>query len=120
MMNWITAIFIKEKSDRKQLFERAGQLIVEITKDYYENDNENRLPRVIAGFKALENAITLDVAMGGSTNTILHLLAIAQEGEIDFDLKDIDRISKTVPQLCKVAPNIQKYHVETKGSNLLH
>ena len=99
-------------SDRKQLFERAGQLIVEITKDYYENDNENRLPRVIAGFKALENAITLDVAMGGSTNTILHLLAIAQEGEIDFDLKDIDRISKTVPQLCKVAPNIQKYHVE--------
>jgi len=99
-------------ADRKQLFERAGQLIVEITKDYYENDNENRLPRVIAGFKALENAITLDVAMGGSTNTILHLLAIAQEGEIDFTLQDIDRISKTVPQLCKVAPNIQKYHVE--------
>ena len=99
-------------ADRKQLFERAGQLIVEITNDYYENDNENRLPRVIAGFKALENAITLDVAMGGSTNTILHLLAIAQEGEIDFTLQDIDRISKTVPQLCKVAPNIQKYHVE--------
>ncbi len=99
-------------SDRRALFERAGDLIVELCKDYYENDNANVLPRNIGNKKAFENAITLDVAMGGSTNTILHLLAIAIEGEIDFTLKDIDRISRVVPQLCKVAPNIQKYHIE--------
>ncbi len=98
-------------ADRKQLFLRAGQTIVEMAKKYYEQDNEGVLPRSI-GFKAFENAITLDIAMGGSTNTILHLLAIAQEAEIDFTLKDIDRMSKVVPQLCKVAPNTPKYHVE--------
>jgi dihydroxy-acid dehydratase len=70
------------------------------------------LPRSIANFKAFENAMMLDIAMGGSTNTILHLLAAAQEGEVDFDLRDIDRLSRKVPQLCKVAPNIQKYHME--------
>ena len=70
------------------------------------------LPRIIASFEAFENAMTLDIAMGGSTNTILHLLAAAQEAEIDFDLRDIDRLSRKVPQLCKVAPNIQKYHME--------
>lgn len=99
-------------ADRKNLFERAGQLIVDITRDYYENDNQNRLPRIIAGKAAFENAISLDIAMGGSTNTILHLLAIAQEAEVDFDLEDIDRLSRVVPQLCKVAPNTQKYHIE--------
>ncbi|OPX55139.1 dihydroxy-acid dehydratase [Oceanospirillum multiglobuliferum] len=98
-------------ADREQLFLRAGQRIVEMTKEYYEQDNERVLPRSV-GFKAFENAITLDIAMGGSTNTILHLLAIAQEAEIDFTLKDIDRLSRVVPQLCKVAPNTQKYHIE--------
>ena len=99
-------------ADRKRLFERAGELIVEITREFYEKDNYNLLPRNIANKAAFENAISLDIAMGGSTNTILHLLAIAQEGEIDFDLDDIDRRSKVVPQLCKVAPNTQKYHIE--------
>ena len=98
-------------ADREGLFLEAGRRIVEMTKDYYENDNEMILPRSV-GFKAFENAITLDIAMGGSTNTILHLLAIAQEAEIDFTLADIDRMSRTVPQLCKVAPNTQKYHIE--------
>jgi len=98
-------------ADREQLFLRAGQTIVEMAKKYYEQDNEGVLPRSI-GIKAFENAITLDIAMGGSTNTILHLLAIAQEAEIDFTLKDIDRLSKVVPQLCKVAPNTPKYHIE--------
>ncbi|WP_188149540.1 dihydroxy-acid dehydratase [Teredinibacter waterburyi] len=99
-------------ADRKRLFERAGELIVGITREFYEQDNYNLLPRSIANKAAFENAISLDIAMGGSTNTILHLLAIAQEGEIDFDLDDIDRMSKIVPQLCKVAPNTQKYHIE--------
>jgi len=98
-------------ADREGLFLEAGRRIVEMAKDYYENDNEMILPRSV-GFKAFENAITLDIAMGGSTNTILHLLAIAQEAEIDFTLADIDRMSRTVPQLCKVAPNTQKYHIE--------
>ena len=98
-------------ADREQLFLRAGRRIVDMTKDYYEQDNEGVLPRSV-GFKAFENAITLDIAMGGSTNTILHLLAIAQEAEIDFTLKDIDRMSRVVPQLCKVAPNTQQYHIE--------
>lgn len=98
-------------ADREQLFLRAGQTIVGMAKKYYEQDNEGVLPRSI-GVKAFENAITLDIAMGGSTNTILHLLAIAQEAEIDFTLKDIDRMSKVVPQLCKVAPNTPKYHIE--------
>ena len=98
-------------ADREGLFLEAGRRIVEMTKDYYENDNEMILPRSV-GFKAFENAITLDIAMGGSTNTILHLLAIAQEAEIDFTLADIDRMSREIPQLCKVAPNTQKYHIE--------
>ncbi len=99
-------------ADRKQLFERAGSLIVELAKDYYENDNANVLPRSIGSKGAFENAMSLDIAMGGSTNTILHLLAIAQEAEVNFTMEDIDRLSKIVPQLCKVAPNTQKYHIE--------
>ncbi len=98
-------------ADREQLFKRAGHRIVEMTREYYEQDNERVLPRSV-GFKAFENAIALDIAMGGSTNTILHLLAIAQEAEIDFTMKDIDRMSRVVPQLCKVAPNTQQYHIE--------
>jgi dihydroxy-acid dehydratase len=98
-------------ADREALFKRAGRLAVELCKRYYEQDDETVLPRAI-GFKAFENAITLDIAMGGSTNTILHILAIAQEAEIDFTLKDIDRLSRVVPQLCKVAPNTNKYHIE--------
>jgi dihydroxy-acid dehydratase len=98
-------------ADRENLFLEAGRRIVDMAKDYYENDNERILPRSV-GFKAFENAITLDIAMGGSTNTILHLLAIAQEAEIDFTLADIDRLSRVVPQLCKVAPNTPKYHIE--------
>ncbi|HEY0202368.1 MAG TPA: dihydroxy-acid dehydratase, partial [Burkholderiaceae bacterium] len=98
-------------ADREQLFKRAGHLIVELARRYYEQDEERVLPRSV-GFKAFENAITLDIAMGGSTNTILHLLAIAQEAGIDFTMKDIDRISLAVPQLCKVAPNTNKYHIE--------
>ena len=99
-------------SDREQLFLQAGRTIVELCKRYYGENDESVLPRNIANFKAFENAMTLDIAMGGSTNTILHLLAAAQEAEIDFDLRDIDRLSRHVPQLCKVAPNIQKYHME--------
>ncbi|QIL72226.1 dihydroxy-acid dehydratase [Diaphorobacter sp. HDW4B] len=98
-------------SDREQLFKRAGRLAVELCKRYYEQEDASILPRSV-GFKAFENAITLDIAMGGSTNTILHLLAIAQEAEIDFGMTDIDRLSRTVPQLCKVAPNTNKYHIE--------
>jgi dihydroxy-acid dehydratase len=98
-------------ADREQLFKRAGHLIVELCKRYYEQEDASVLPRSI-GFKAFENAITLDIAMGGSTNTILHILAIAQEAGIDFTMKDIDRLSRVVPQLCKVAPNTQKYHIE--------
>jgi dihydroxy-acid dehydratase len=98
-------------ADREQLFRRAGRLIVELSKRYYEQDDETVLPRSM-GFKAFENAMTLDIAMGGSTNTILHLLAIAQEAEIDFTLKEIDRLSRSVPQLCKVAPNTPQYHIE--------
>lgn len=99
-------------ADREELFLQAGRTIVEITKRYYEQDDESVLPRHIAGFKAFENAMSLDIAMGGSTNTILHLLAAAQEAELDFTLKDIDRLSRNVPQLCKVAPSTPKYHME--------
>ena len=99
-------------ADRRMLFERAGHRIVELTNEYYKKDNEQVLPRNIGNKRAFENAMMLDITMGGSTNTILHLLAIAQEGEIDFDLKDIDRLSRIIPQLCKVAPNTQKYHIE--------
>jgi len=98
-------------ADREQLFKRAGRLAVELCRRYYEEDDESVLPRSV-GFKGFENAIALDIAMGGSTNTILHLLAIAQEAEIDFTMADIDRMSRVVPQLCKVAPNTNKYHIE--------
>ncbi|OAI12373.1 dihydroxy-acid dehydratase [Methylomonas koyamae] len=98
-------------ADREQLFKQAGRRIVELAKQYYEQNDESVLPRAV-GFKAFENAIALDIAMGGSTNTILHLLAIAQEANIDFTLADIDRMSRVVPQLCKVAPNTNKYHIE--------
>lgn len=99
-------------ADREQLFLEAGRLIVENAKRYYEQDDESVLPRTIASFKAFENAMALDIAMGGSTNTILHLLGAAQEAELDYDLKDIDRLSRVVPQLSKVAPNSPLYHME--------
>ena len=98
-------------ADREQLFKRAGRLVVDLAKRYYEGEEESILPRAV-GKKAFENAMTLDIAMGGSTNTILHLLAVALEAEIDFTMDDIDRLSRTVPQLCKVAPNTNKYHIE--------
>ena len=99
-------------SDRKQLFERAGRLIVTLAKRYYEEDDESVLPRKIAGFEAFENAMSLDIAMGGSTNTVLHLLAAAQEAGIDFTMKDIDRLSRKVPCLSKVAPAKSDVHME--------
>ncbi|MBK9348094.1 MAG: dihydroxy-acid dehydratase [Burkholderiales bacterium] len=98
-------------SDREQLFKRAGRLAVDLCQRYYEQEDSSVLPRA-GGFKAFENAIALDIAMGGSTNTILHILAIAQEAGVDFTMADIDRMSKLVPQLCKVAPNTDKYHIE--------
>ena len=99
-------------SDRKQLFLKAGQLIVKAAKQYYEDFDDSVLPRSIASFEAFENAITLDIAMGGSTNTVLHLLAAAQEAEVNFTMEDIDRLSRIVPNLCKVAPSTQLYHME--------
>ena len=99
-------------ADRRRLFEDAGRLIVKMSKQYYEQDDLSVLPRSIASFNAFENAITMDIAMGGSTNTILHLLAAAQEANVDFTMADIDRLSRKVPQLCKVAPNTPEYHVE--------
>jgi dihydroxy-acid dehydratase len=98
-------------TDRRELFLRAGHVIVELAKRHYEGDDDNVLPRSIANFKSFENAMTLDIAMGGSTNTVLHLLAIAEEGEIDFTLKDIDRLSRQTPNLCKVSPS-SSYHME--------
>ncbi|MGF1545687.1 MAG: dihydroxy-acid dehydratase, partial [Thiotrichales bacterium] len=97
---------------RKELFLEAGRLIVELARRYYEQDDGSALPRAIASFAAFENAMSLDIAMGGSTNTILHLLAAAQEGGVDFTMADIDRLSRRVPHLCKVAPSTQKYHME--------
>ncbi|ACZ78745.1 MULTISPECIES: dihydroxy-acid dehydratase [Dickeya] len=99
-------------ADRKDLFINAGKRIVGLAKQYYEQDDASVLPRSIASKAAFENAMTLDIAMGGSTNTVLHLLAAAQEGEVDFTMDDIDRLSRKVPQLCKVAPSTQKYHME--------
>jgi dihydroxy-acid dehydratase len=99
-------------ADRKELFLRAGRLIVDISKRYYEQDDARVLPRSIATFQAFQNAMSLDVAMGGSTNTVLHLLAAAQEAGVDFTMSDIDEISKRTPCLCKVAPSTQKYHME--------
>ncbi|MBQ8708467.1 MAG: dihydroxy-acid dehydratase [Succinivibrionaceae bacterium] len=96
---------------RRELFLRAGRRIVEMTRDYYENGNEKVLPRSIATKPAFENAMSLDIAMGGSTNTVLHLLAVAQEAGVDFTMADIDRLSRVVPHLCKVAPSTNVYHV---------
>ena len=99
-------------ADRKELFLRAGRLIVEITKRYYEEDDESVLPRSIATFDAFENAMALDIAMGGSTNTVLHLLAAATEAGVPFKMADIDRLSHKVPNLSKVAPAVQTVHME--------
>ena len=99
-------------SDRRELFLEAGRRIVEITRRHYETDDYSVLPRNVATFAAFENAMTLDIAMGGSTNTVLHLLAAAQEGEVPFTMLDIDRLSRRVPCLCKVAPSVANVHVE--------
>jgi len=99
-------------ADRKRLFVEAGHLIVDLARRYYEQDDESVLPRNIANFKAFENAMTLDISMGGSTNTVLHLLAAAHEGGVDFTMADIDRLSRRVPVLCKVAPSVADVHVE--------
>ncbi|KGM39483.1 dihydroxy-acid dehydratase [Aquabacterium sp. NJ1] len=99
-------------ADREKLFRQAGRSIVALAKRYYEQDDESALPRNIANFKAFENAISLDVAMGGSTNTVLHLLAAAKEAGVDFTMQDIDRISRRVPCLSKVAPAVPDVHIE--------
>jgi len=99
-------------ADREALFRKAGQRIVELAKRYYEQDDATVLPRNIANRTAFENAMALDIAMGGSTNTILHLLAAAQEAEVAFSMADIDSLSRRIPQLCKVAPSTQLYHME--------
>jgi len=99
-------------ADRRMLFERAGALVVELARRYYENDDVSVLPRSIASFEAFENAMMVDIAMGGSTNTILHLLAAAQEAEVDFTMIDIDRLSRRIPHLCKVAPATHDFFME--------
>jgi len=98
--------------DREQLFLKAGEQIVALANRYYQQDDHSALPRNIANKTAFENAMSLDIAMGGSTNTILHLLAAAQEGDVDFIMQDIDRLSRKIPHLCKVAPSTPKYHME--------
>lgn len=99
-------------ADRRHLFLEAGRRIVEITKKHYEEELPGYLPREIATFEAFENAMSLDIAMGGSTNTVLHLLAIAYEGKVNFTMDDIDRLSRKVPVLCKVAPSVANVHME--------
>ncbi len=99
-------------ADRKELFLQAGRTIVDLARRYYENEDASVLPRGIATFEAFENAMTVDIAMGGSTNTVLHLLAAAQEGEVPFTMSDIDRLSRRVPNLCKVAPSAPSVHLE--------
>jgi len=99
-------------ADRKRLFAEAGQRIVDLARRYYEQDESGILPRGIATFDAFENAMTLDIAMGGSTNTVLHLLAAAHEAEVPFTMRDMDRLSRRVPNLCKVAPSSPDVHVE--------
>nr|WP_268407769.1 dihydroxy-acid dehydratase [Alteromonas sp. a30] len=99
-------------ADRETLFLKAGEQIVELCKRYYQQEDDSVLPREIANFNAFENAMSLDIAMGGSTNTVLHLLAAAIEGEVPFTMEDIDRLSRKVPHLCKVAPSTSKYHME--------
>ena len=98
-------------ADRRELFLEAGRSIVEIARRYYEQDDERVLPRSIATFEAFENAVALDIAMGGSSNTVLHLLAAAHEAKVEFTMADIDRISRKVPHLSKVAPSTQLYHM---------
>ena len=98
--------------DRKRLFLEAGNRIVDIARRYYEKDDDSVLPRSICTKAAFENAMTLDIAMGGSTNTVLHILAMAREGEVDFTMDDIDRLSRITPAICKVAPATPEYHVE--------
>ena len=97
---------------RKELFLQAGRSIVELTRRYYEQDDESATPRGIADFRTFENAMTLDIAMGGSTNTVLHLLAMAREGEVPFTMADIDRLSRKVPNLSKLAPSTSEFHME--------
>ena len=104
--------YLATHAGRKELFLEAGRMIVEITKRYYEQDDETVLPRSIATKKAFENAMTMDIAMGGSTNTILHLLAVANEAGVDFKMADIDRLSRVVPCICKTAPNNHDYYME--------
>jgi dihydroxy-acid dehydratase len=99
-------------ADRERLFRRAGQVAVDIAKRYYEQDDESVLPRSVASLGAFENAMTIDIAMGGSTNTVLHLLAAAHEAEVNFTMDDIDRLSRRVPCICKVAPSTPLYHME--------
>ncbi|MFC6738010.1 dihydroxy-acid dehydratase [Methylobacterium tardum] len=99
-------------ADRKRLFVEAGHLIVDLARRHYEQDDASVLPRAVASFRAFENAMTLDIAMGGSTNTVLHLLAAAHEGEVPFTMADIDRLSRRVPVLCKVAPAVANVHME--------
>ncbi len=99
-------------ADRERLFLEAGRLIVDISKRFYEKGDDSVLPRSVATKTAFTNAMALDIAMGGSTNTILHLLAAAEEGEVDFKMSDIDALSRRVPNLCKVAPSVEQYHVE--------
>ncbi|MCX6630832.1 MAG: dihydroxy-acid dehydratase, partial [Candidatus Solibacter sp.] len=99
-------------ADRKRLFEEAGRRIVDLARRYYEQDEAGILPRGIATFEAFENAMALDIAMGGSTNTVLHLLAAAHEAEVPFTMRDMDRLSRRVPNLCKVAPSSPDVHVE--------
>ena len=99
-------------ADRERLFVEAGHLIVDLARRYYEQDDASVLPRAVASFKAFENAMTLDISMGGSTNTVLHLLAAANEGEVPFTMADIDRLSRRVPVLCKVAPAVANIHME--------
>ena len=99
-------------ADRERLFVEAGHLIVDLARRYYEQEDETVLPRAVASFRAFENAMTLDISMGGSTNTVLHLLAAAHEGEVPFTMADIDRLSRHVPVLCKVAPAVANIHME--------
>ncbi len=99
-------------ADRKELFLEAGRRVVDLAKRYYKANDASVLPRNIATFNSFENAMTLDIAMGGSTNTVLHLLAAAHEGEVGFTMADIDRLSRRVPHLCKVAPSIENVHIE--------
>ena len=99
-------------ADRRELFLEAGRRVVDLARRYYEKDDESVLPRSIATKTAFENAIRLDIAMGGSTNTVLHILAAASEGEVDFTMADIDRLSRSTPNICKVAPSTSEFHVE--------